>query len=34
MVSAWWLVAMPGFAILVTTLSINLIATWLRTSTR
>jgi peptide/nickel transport system permease protein len=34
LVSAWWLVAMPGFAILLTTLSINLIATWLRTSTR
>jgi len=34
LVSAWWLVAMPGFAILITTLSINLIATWLRVSTR
>lgn len=34
LVSAWWLVAMPGFAILITTLSINLIATWLRGSTR
>jgi peptide/nickel transport system permease protein len=32
--TAWWLVAMPGFAILLTTLSVNLIATWLRTSTR
>jgi peptide/nickel transport system permease protein len=32
--TAWWLVAMPGIAILLTTLSINLIATWLRTSTR
>ncbi len=34
LVSAWWLVAMPGLAIFITTLSINLIATWLRTSTR
>lgn len=34
LVSAWWLVAMPGFAILITTLSINLIATWMRVSTR
>jgi len=32
--TAWWLVAMPGIAILVTTLSVNLIATWLRVSTR
>ena len=32
--TAWWLVAMPGIAILLTTLSVNLIATWLRTSTR
>jgi len=32
--TAWWLVAMPGIAILLTTLSINLIATWLRVSTR
>ncbi|GAA4157719.1 ABC transporter permease [Phytohabitans flavus] len=28
--SAWWLVTFPGLAILLTTLSINLIATWLR----
>jgi len=34
LVSAWWLVAMPGLAIFITTLSINLIATWLRASTR
>ena len=32
--SAWWLVAMPGIAILITTLSVNLIATWLRQATR
>jgi peptide/nickel transport system permease protein len=32
--TAWWLVAMPGFAILITTLSVNLIATWLRASSR
>jgi peptide/nickel transport system permease protein len=32
--TAWWLVAMPGFAILATTLSVNLIATWLRASSR
>jgi peptide/nickel transport system permease protein len=32
--TAWWLVAMPGIAILLTTLSVNLIATWLRTSSR
>ena len=32
--TAWWLVAMPGLAILLTTLSVNLIATWLRTSSR
>jgi peptide/nickel transport system permease protein len=32
--TAWWLVAMPGIAILVTTLSVNLVATWLRVSTR
>ena len=31
--SAWWLVAMPGFAILLTTLSVNIIATWLRQKT-
>jgi peptide/nickel transport system permease protein len=28
--SAWWLVTFPGLAILLTTLSINLIATWMR----
>jgi peptide/nickel transport system permease protein len=28
--SAPWLVAAPGFAILFTTLSVNIIATWLR----
>jgi peptide/nickel transport system permease protein len=28
--SAWWLVAVPGLAILFTTLSVNIIATWLR----
>lgn len=28
--SAWWLVAVPGLAILLTTLSVNIIATWLR----
>ncbi len=28
--SAWWLVAFPGIAIFLTTLSINLVATWLR----
>jgi peptide/nickel transport system permease protein len=28
--SAWWLVTMPGFAILLTTLSVNIIATWMR----
>jgi peptide/nickel transport system permease protein len=28
--SAWWLVTFPGVAILLTTLSVNLIATWLR----
>jgi len=30
MTSAWWLVTFPGLAILLTTLSVNLIATWLR----
>lgn len=34
LVSAWWLVAMPGLAIFVTVMAINLIATWLRVSTR
>jgi peptide/nickel transport system permease protein len=28
--TAWWLVTFPGVAILLTTLSINLIATWMR----
>jgi peptide/nickel transport system permease protein len=28
--TAWWLVTFPGLAILFTTLSINLVATWLR----
>jgi peptide/nickel transport system permease protein len=28
--SAWWLVVFPGLAILVTTLSFNLIAGWVR----
>lgn len=31
--TAWWLVAIPGFAILLTTLSVNIIATWLRQKT-
>jgi peptide/nickel transport system permease protein len=31
--SAWWLVAMPGLAILLATLSVNIIATWLRQKT-
>ena len=31
--SAWWLVAMPGLAILFATLSVNIIATWLRQKT-
>jgi peptide/nickel transport system permease protein len=31
--SAWWLVAVPGFAILLTTLSVNIIATWMRQKT-
>lgn len=30
---AWWLVVMPGVAIFLTTLSLNLIANWLRTIT-
>lgn len=29
--SAWWLVAFPGLAIFMTTLSLNISATWLRT---
>jgi peptide/nickel transport system permease protein len=28
--SAWWLVAFPGFAIFLTALSLNLLASWLR----
>jgi len=28
--TAWWLVGFPGLAILLTTLSVNLLATWLR----
>ncbi len=28
--AAWWLVTFPGFAILLTTLSVNLLATWAR----
>ena len=31
--SAWWLIAFPGFAIFLTALSINLVATWLRAVT-
>jgi peptide/nickel transport system permease protein len=31
--SAWWLVTFPGIAILITTLSFNLLATWLRAIT-
>ncbi len=31
--SAWWLVAFPGVAILLTTLAFNLVATWLRAIT-
>ncbi|MCC6175378.1 MAG: ABC transporter permease [Chloroflexi bacterium] len=31
--SAWWLVTFPGLAILLTTLALNLVATWLRTVT-
>jgi peptide/nickel transport system permease protein len=31
--SAWWLVAFPGLAILLTTLSVNLLATWARAVT-
>jgi len=30
---AWWLVALPGFAIFLTALSLNLVANWLRTVT-
>jgi peptide/nickel transport system permease protein len=31
--SAWWLVATPGLAILFTTLSVNILATWARART-
>lgn len=31
--SAWWIVTFPGLAILLTTLSLNLVATWTRTIT-
>jgi peptide/nickel transport system permease protein len=31
--SAWWLVALPGLAIFCTTLSLNLIASWMRAVT-
>jgi peptide/nickel transport system permease protein len=31
--SAWWLVTFPGLAILLTTLSLNLVATWVRAVT-
>ncbi|MCC6002005.1 MAG: ABC transporter permease [Pararhodobacter sp.] len=30
---AWWIVALPGFAILLTTLSLNILANWLRNVT-
>ena len=30
--TAWWLVAIPGFAIALTVLSLNLLAGWLRVS--
>ncbi|MHB9092891.1 MAG: ABC transporter permease, partial [Chloroflexota bacterium] len=33
MTSAWWLVAIPGIAIFLTTLSFNLIASWARAVT-
>jgi len=33
MTSAWWLVVFPGLAILVTTLSFNLLAGWVRAIT-
>jgi peptide/nickel transport system permease protein len=29
--TAWWLVTFPGLAILLTALSLNLLATWART---
>jgi peptide/nickel transport system permease protein len=28
--SAWWLAFFPGFAIMLTTLAVNLLASWLR----
>jgi peptide/nickel transport system permease protein len=31
--TAWWLVTFPGLAILLTALSLNLVATWARTAT-
>ena len=31
--SAWWLVALPGLAIMLTALSLNLLAAWVRTIT-
>jgi len=31
--TAWWLVVYPGLAILLTTLSVNLLATWPRAIT-
>ena len=31
--TAWWLVTFPGLAILLTALSLNLLATWARTVT-
>lgn len=31
--TAWWLVTFPGIAILLTALSLNLVATWARTAT-
>jgi peptide/nickel transport system permease protein len=31
--SAWWLVTLPGLAILLSTLSVNLLATWIRAIT-
>ncbi len=30
---AWWLVALPGLAIMLTALSLNLLAAWVRTIT-
>ena len=31
--TAWWLVTFPGLAILLTALSLNLLATWVRAVT-